>query len=134
MARAVLDVRRHARRRLLVDVSTELVDGVRALGEHDFARLCRRHGLPEPARQSVRPTRRGTAYLDAEWPQFGVVVEIDGVHHLSAPVAVNDALRQNHVTLQRSVVIRIPNLGLRVAPAELRHRYVERSSTAAGTT
>lgn len=118
VARAALDVRRHARRRLLLDVSAELVDGARALGELDFARLCREHGLPEPVRQSVRRTSRGTAYLDAEWPQFGVVVEIDGVHHLSADVAVADALRQNHLVLESARVLRVPNLGLRVAPAD----------------
>lgn len=118
VARAVLGIRRHRRRRLLLDVSTQLLDGVRALGELDFARLCVEHGLPRPERQSLRRTARGTAYLDVEWPQYAVVAEIDGVHHLSAPVAVDDALRQNSVVLQHAVVLRIPHLGLRVAPAE----------------
>ncbi|SKB04448.1 PDDEXK family nuclease [Aeromicrobium choanae] len=118
VARAALEIRRHARRRLLLDVSTQLVDGVRAIGELDFARLCREHGLPEPTRQSQRRTARGSAYLDVEWPEYDVVVEIDGVQHLSAPVMVDDALRQNHLVLHRSTVIRVPNLGLRVAPAE----------------
>jgi len=118
VGRAALEVRRHARRGLLLEVSGQLLDGARALGELDFARLCRQHGLPAPVRQSLRRSPRGTAYLDAEWPQFGVVVEIDGVHHLSAPVAVDDALRQNHLVLAASRVLRVPNLGLRVAPAE----------------
>ncbi len=118
LARAVLDVRRHRRRRLLVEVAGELLDGVRALGEPDFARLCREQGLPTPARQALRRTARGRAYLDVEWPEYDLVVEIDGVHHRDAPVAVDDALRQNEVTLQRSVVLRIPNLALRVGPDE----------------
>ena len=118
LALAVLEVRRHARRRLLLDVTSDLVRGAQALGELDFARLCRLHGLPAPTRQSLRRTARGSAFLDVEWPQFGVVVEIDGVHHLDAPVMVADALRQNHVVLERSTVLRVPNLGLHVAPAE----------------
>lgn len=118
VALAVLEVRRHARRRLLLDVTSDLVRGFQALGELDFARLCREHGLPAPTRQSWRRTGRGSAFLDVEWPEFGVAVEIDGVHHLEAPVMVADALRQNHVVLERSTVLRIPNLGLRVAPAE----------------
>ncbi|WP_286929511.1 MULTISPECIES: hypothetical protein [Aeromicrobium] len=118
VARAALAIRRHTRRRLLLDVSTQLVDGVRALGELDFARLCREHGLPEPTRQAPRRTARGSAYLDVEWSEYGVVVEVDGVQHSSAPIMVDDALRQNHLVLHRSTVIRVPNLGLRVAPAE----------------
>lgn len=88
------------------------------MGELEFARLCRDHGLPAPVRKSLRRSPRGTAYLDAEWPQYGVVVEIDGVHHLSAPVAVGDALRQNRLMLDSARVLRVPNLGLRVAPEE----------------
>lgn len=115
---ALLDVRRHARRQFIEKVVLDLIDGAQAMGELDFARLCRRHGLPAPRRQAVRRISRGKAYLDAEWPEFHLVVEIDGIHHFAAPAIVADALRQNDVSLEGATVLRIPLLGLRVAEAK----------------
>lgn len=131
VAREALDVRRHRRRRLLLEVATELVAGVRALGELDFARLCRQHGLPEPERQTLRATPRGRRYLDVEWQRYGVAVEIDGVQHRDAPAVVDDALKQNDVTLGAAVVLRVPNLGLTVAPEEFMNQ-VSRALVAGG--
>ena len=45
-----------------------------------------------------------------------LVVEVDGGHHALSLNPVADALRQNDVTLGDSVVLRIPVLGLRLAP------------------
>ncbi len=42
-------------------------------------------------------------------------MEIDGIQHTWATNVVHDALRQNDVTLDNSVVLRLPLLGLRVA-------------------
>lgn len=47
-----------------------------------------------------------------------MVVEIDGIQHEWASNIVSDALRHNAVTLERAVVLRLPLLGLRVAPEE----------------
>jgi very-short-patch-repair endonuclease len=96
-------------------VILELAGGVRSLGELDFARECRRPGLPEPSRQVVHESRDGRYYLDVEWEQWGVVVEIDGIQHSFAIQVVDDALRQNDVTLQDALVLRLPLLGFRVA-------------------
>jgi very-short-patch-repair endonuclease len=49
------------------------------------------------------------------WETWGVVVEIDGIQHSWATNIVNDALRHNAVTLDNSMVLRLPLLGLRVA-------------------
>ncbi|PUA81465.1 hypothetical protein [Nocardioides currus] len=59
------------------------------------------------------------------------MVEIDGIHHTWAPQVVPDALRQNEVTLQRHVVLRLPVLGLRLAPDEF-FDQVERALVGAG--
>jgi very-short-patch-repair endonuclease len=113
---AALRIRRDRRRRLLHRVILDLAGGAQSLGEQDFARECRRRGLPEPTRQVMRRGRDGRYHLDVEWEQWGVVVEIDGIQHLWAANVVSDALRQNDVTLQDSIVLRIPLLGLRVSP------------------
>lgn len=118
IAESLLTVRRHARKKLLEAVLIDLLDGAQAMGELDFARLCRQHGLPAPDRQVVRRTSRGTAYLDVYWLAYRLVVEVDGIHHLEAPAVVSDALRQNELSLASDTVLRLPLLGLRVAPAQ----------------
>lgn len=90
--------------------------GARSLGELDFAAICRSHGLPEPTRQVLRTLASGRAYLDVAWETVGLVVEIDGGQHSRALHPVEDAFRQNDVTLGREIVLRLPVLGLRLAP------------------
>jgi hypothetical protein len=109
-------IRRARRRRTMLALIGDLADGVRSLGELDFARMCRRSGLPEPERQAVRRLARGSAYLGVEWPRYGVVVEIDGIHHAEPDQVVADALRQNEIGRDGALVIRIPVLGLRTEP------------------
>lgn len=127
---ALLGVRRDRRRALLHDCVLDLLHGVRSLGEGELARECRRRGLPEPSRQVVRRGPRGRWYLDVCWEPWGVVVEVDGIHHTWASVVVGDALRQNALTLDSHLVLRLPLLGLRVAPddffAQIREALVTR--------
>jgi len=111
----LLRVRRDRRRALAYAVVLDLLDGVRSLGEAEFKRMCHRRGLPEPTRQVIRKGRNGSYYLDAEWEHCGVVVEIDGFQHAWAQNVVEDALRQNDVTITHARVLRLPLLGLRVA-------------------
>jgi len=114
----LMRIRRHRRRTLLTTVVTDLLGGVRSLGEHEFAQMCRLRGLPEPTRQVVRKSPGGRWYLDIAWEPWGVVVEVDGIHHEWAVNVVADALRHNAIALDRAVVLRLPLLGLRVAPDE----------------
>ena len=118
IGRALLDVKRHRRRKFIERVILDLLGGVQAIGELDFARLCRQYGLPEPDRQVVRRTSRGNAYLDVYWLAYHLVVEVDGIHHVWAQAVVSDALRQNDVSLASDIVLRLPLLGMRVAEAE----------------
>ena len=118
------------RRQLILGVLADVVDGVQALGELDFARECRRRGLPEPSRQVVRRGPRGRVYLDVYFDDYGLVVEIEGAHHDSALNAVDDALRQNTLTSQGDEFLRIPVIGLRADPnafmAQVEARLVAR--------
>lgn len=118
LADAFTSVRRDKRRSFLKRVIADVAEGVRSMGELDFARSCRRRGLPAPTRQAVRRTSDGRAYLDVYWDQFGVVVEIEGIHHVLPGIAVADSLRQNRLTIDNDRVLRIPVLGLRIAEAQ----------------
>lgn len=116
VGRAMLQVRRARRRAFVHEVILDLLGGVASLGELDVARECRARGIPEPTRQAVRRGTRGHYYLDLYWEEWGVVVEVDGIHHTWAQQVVGDALRQNEITLAGDVVLRLPLLGLRAAP------------------
>lgn len=112
----MLKVRRDKRRAFIHGVLLDLIGGVRSLGELDVARECRRRGLPEPSRQVLRKGRNGRYYLDVYWDDWKVVVEIDGIQHVLAPQVIGDALRQNDLSIHGDTVLRLPLLGLRVAP------------------
>lgn len=118
IGRSLLAVRRDARRAFLHATVVDLLDGVRSIGEGEFAAECRRRGLPKPTRQVVRKGKDGRYYLDVCWEEWGIVVEIDGIQHSWAANVVGDALRQNQITLDSDVVLRLPLLGLRVAADE----------------
>ncbi|MGH3355365.1 MAG: hypothetical protein ACRDOJ_05670, partial [Nocardioidaceae bacterium] len=65
--RELLRVRRDKRRSFISTILLDVTDGAQALGELDFAALCRKHGLPRPDRQAVRAGSRGRVYLDVYW-------------------------------------------------------------------
>ena len=131
LGQEMLRVKRDRRRALLYAVVLDLLEGARSLSEAEFARECGRRGLPRPTRQSYRQTARGDSYLDAEWAEWRLVVEIDGVQHTWASSVVAEALRQNEVTLGRSTVLRLPLLGFRVSPDDF-FNQIERALSAAG--
>lgn len=114
-------IRRHRRRRFLQTVLADLAGGAQSIGELEFAKICRDYGLPEPDRQSRRSGSGQTFYIDAEWSEYEAVAEIDGLHHLEPHQVLEDAARQNELTLGKSRVLRIPLLGLRTTPA----RYLD---------
>lgn len=109
-------VRRSRRRTLLDVVVRDICDGAQSLNELDFAGMCTARGLPDPSRQVVRRGPKGRVYLDTGWEDRGVVVEIDGIQHTMAINVIDDALRDNLLTLGGEVVLRIPVLGLRLCP------------------
>ena len=118
LGQELLRVRRDRRRTLLHTVVNDLLDGARALGELDVVAELRSRGLPVPERQVLRYDGRRRYYLDLYWPQYRVVVEVDGIHHAWAENVVGDALRQNALAIDGDTVLRLPLLGLRLQPDE----------------
>jgi very-short-patch-repair endonuclease len=114
----LLRIRRDRRRRLLHAVVLDLLDGAGSLGELDVARLLRRRRLPRPDRQVLRRDRDRRYYLDLYWERWKLVVEIDGIQHAWAENVVHDALRQNALSMSGDTVLRVPLLGLRLAPEQ----------------
>lgn len=102
--------------RALVDC----LGGTDSLAEIDFARLCRRAGLPEPARQERRQDASGRwRFLDVEWRVRGsrLVVEIDGVGHMEQAQWYDDLLRDAELGMDaRTLRIRLPASAARHEP------------------
>jgi hypothetical protein len=107
-------LRGRRRRAFIKGVVHDIAAGVRALGELDFAKLCRERGLPEPSRQVVVDSALGRSYLDVRWDGFALVVEIDGVQHREGLQVSADNLSRNEVTLREDRVLRIDLIGLRL--------------------
>jgi len=96
-------------RRLLQRAIADIAGGAEALTEIDFARLCRRHGLPEPRRQVRRRSTSGAVrYVDAEWklPDRRIVrAEVDGALHLAPEQYWSDMARDNADAIDGQLVL-----------------------------
>jgi hypothetical protein len=114
---AAVDDGVRGRRPFVVQIVQDIVDGAQSLGELDFARMCRRRGLPKPDRQFVVHTDSGRIYLDVRWLDLGLVVEIDGSGHRVGLALVDDNFRQNAISLTEDVVLRYGLLALRLHEA-----------------
>lgn len=113
------------RRALVRQLVRDIADGAHSLGELDFARMCRRRGLPEPDRQVVRTTEKGRIYLDVGWLAIGLVVEIDGSGHREGLALMDDNLRQNRVSITGNMVLRYGLLALRLQANEVLDQICE---------
>ncbi len=112
-------------RKVMAAALADIRGGAAAMSEIDFARICRRYGLPEPIRQRVRRDRDGRRrYLDAEFRARDgsiVVVEVDGAVHLLVRTYWDDMDRQNAFTLQGDRVLRYPTVAFYLQPARVAH-------------
>jgi hypothetical protein len=108
---------RARRHQLITTTVADAAGGSHSLAELDFLGLCRSGGLPTPSRQVVR--RDGTGrrrYLDAYFPEWRIIVEIDGGQHLDPGQAWADMRRQNDLWTAGERVLRFPSWALRTDP------------------
>lgn len=112
--RVVSRVKRHTRRQLLHQLLVDLAGGAQSLGELDVAGSLLRRGLPEPQRQAVRRRPSGNEYLDNDFPEYGLAVEVDGAGHEAPLQRLLDLLRDLRLLAEGSNVIRIPLVAWRL--------------------
>lgn len=113
----VAAVRRHRFRRTLIDTVSDLVGGVRSLGELDVARAMRSRGLPEPERQALRRRPSGKEYLDADFPAYQVSLEVDGAQHDEPWARARDLVRDIRLAAEGRSIVRIPLVAWRLDQA-----------------
>jgi len=110
---------RAKRRALIVEAVRDAAGGIHSLPEAEFCRLCRRHGLPEPARQVRRRAGGGNRYLDVYFDTWGVHVEIEGGQHRDVHQWWADMRRQNQLWIPVDRVLRFPSWAVRHRPDEV---------------
>jgi very-short-patch-repair endonuclease len=105
----VIGNRRLPRRAMITATLDDIAGGAQALSELDLIRLVRRHRLPEPDRQAPRRAADGRRrWLDAVWEAAGLIVEVDGIHHLDADQYWADMDRDNDFTADGYRILRFP--------------------------
>lgn len=78
LADALEATSRIARRSFLASVITDVASGTCSALEHGYlVRVERPHGLPTAARQ-FRESAKGPLFRDADYEEFGLIVELDG--------------------------------------------------------
>jgi very-short-patch-repair endonuclease len=125
LADAQKRVRIRGRAGLVGQMIRDLAGGAQSLGELDFGRLCREHGLPEPSRQVVREGPSGRIYLDVRWDAVALVVEIDGAQHRQGLAVTADNLRRNQLGIEGELVLTIDLIGLRVQPSAFMQQVID---------
>lgn len=119
LAAALEPVLRHRRRQLVRQVLVDLAGGAESLGELDVGRAMRRRGLPEPVRQALRRRPSGTQYLDADFPRYGVTLEVDGAAHDLPEQRLRDLLRDVDLGAEGRTVVRVPLVAWRLGQEQL---------------
>lgn len=86
-------------RALMLRTLDDLELGAQSIHELRFTRGLRRAGLPQPDRQVWREHPDGRRYLDCEWDQYELHVEIDGLAHRLVRQWVADLDRTNELEI-----------------------------------
>lgn len=107
-------IKRHPRRQLLRRLLVDLAGGVQSLNELDVAGALRRRGLPEPVRQSLKKRPSGAVYLDNEFPEYRLALEVDGEGHDEPWQRHRDVVRDLELLAEGSHTIRIPVVAWRL--------------------
>ncbi|BAL86931.1 hypothetical protein AMIS_17110 [Actinoplanes missouriensis 431] len=112
--------RRVRRRRVIAAALADAGGGSESAYEVEFVRLCRRAGLPEPARQAVRTDRAGRRrYRDVFFEPWDVHVEIDGSQHMEVRGWYADMRSGNEVAISGVRLLRFPGWAVRHRPDEV---------------
>jgi very-short-patch-repair endonuclease len=95
----------------------ESAGGADSFAEVEVGRLVVRAGLPRPRRQVVIETPQGLRRVDlvVDLPDGRLlVIEVDGIHHLTPDVRLADALKDAAIIAGGDQVLRIPVTALRL--------------------
>ncbi len=111
-------------RAIIVESILDATGGIESLPEADFNVIRRRRRLPEPRRQQVLQRPDGRYFLDNDWPEFGVRVEIHGIPHSEVQNWDNDLLRQNDISIEGGGLLLFSSYATRHLPYQVGDQLV----------
>ena len=113
-------------RALLLGICAELEEGVTSPLEHEYrVRVARRHGLPQAVHQAPASTFGRRSYRDLRYPQWGVLVELDGRRgHESESAVLRDQFRDNAAVLSGEATLRFGWLAVVGQPCIVAHQVI----------
>lgn len=101
------------RRSIIIESILDAAGGIQSLPERDFREICRRLRLPKASHQRPVRGKDGRYYLDVEWTQYGVAVEIHGIPHLAVEQWDSDLDRANEVVIGDKRLLVFSSFGVR---------------------
>jgi hypothetical protein len=104
---------RHA---LITETLDDADGGMQSVPEADFDRIRSQAGLPEPVRQRVLQRLGGRHYLDADWEQYEMSVEVDGIPHVDVANWEADLDRANEIAINGRTLLRFTSYAIRHNP------------------
>jgi hypothetical protein len=100
-------------RRLLLETINDAQGGAHSLPELEFLRGLRSAKLPEPSRQQKLQRTDGTWYLDNEFTEFLVSVEVNGLQHYEQLLREADDLRRAVLQISGRMVLDVSSYAVR---------------------
>jgi hypothetical protein len=100
-------------RRLLLETIGDAQGGAHSLPEQEFLRGVRRAGLPEPRRQRVLRRADGTWYLDNDFVDYLVTVEVNGLQHYEQTMRERDDFRRAVLQIGGRIVVDLSSHAVR---------------------
>lgn len=104
------------RRALIVESVLDSVGGIQSLPERDFDDIRRKAGLPPPSRQVKVKGKDGRYFLDVEWSDQGIAVEIHGIPHLEVSNWDADVIRANEIVIGGRRLVAFTSYAIRHQP------------------
>jgi hypothetical protein len=101
------------KRRLIRETIADVAGGAQSLPELDYARALRRAGLPAPTRQRKVRRPNGVWYLDNDFDDWLVTVEVNGMQHHDLLASESDDVRRGGLQARGRLVVDISSYTVR---------------------
>jgi hypothetical protein len=110
----VVEARPTLPRRLLIrETIGDVAGGAHSLPELDYARALRRAGLPEPTRQRKVRRPNGVWYLDNDFDEWLVTVEVNGMQHHDLLASEADDVRRGGLQRRGRLLVDLSSYAVR---------------------
>ena len=120
LAAALAGLRRHPQRRVITGVLGPVSEGVESVLELGaLRRVIRAHGLPQPVLNDRRVQAASGVRRDAEWQEFGVILECDGLLAHGGESIHRDRLRDRQAARTGRLTLRAGYADIEFGPCEL---------------